>query len=251
MLLGRAGARAAWLRYRASARPWALRRDRGRFLPPRCQPRRRWPARPNPATWSEELLVRLHRKVLLLPDVRGTPAEACGRIDALIVAGLPMGYEDVPPLPLLIGEAGGRISDLNGNDVLSGNGTVLASNGYIHDALLDLVRDVPSGRDYQSLIQARRQPAPPLPYHWAPSSPSTPSQVHDVPPLAVEPLQRGSVPEATECKAEQWQSLSTFRQRPSGCHLGQPAPVAEAPQVPAGRSPRLGHISHQPSGLSA
>jgi hypothetical protein len=37
----------------------------------------------------------------------------------------------------------------------SGNGTVLASNGHIHDALLDLVRDVPSGRDYQSLIQAR------------------------------------------------------------------------------------------------
>jgi 3'-phosphoadenosine 5'-phosphosulfate (PAPS) 3'-phosphatase len=62
---------------------------------------------------------------------------------------------------------------------------------------------------------------------------------------------RPPVPEATECTAEQWQSPSTFRQRPSGCHLGQPAPVAEAPQVPAGRSPRLGHISHQPSGLSA
>jgi histidinol-phosphatase len=119
-------------------------------------PRGAWAEMVNPATWSEELLVRLHREVLLLPDVRGTLAVASGRIDALIVAGLPMGYEDVAPLPLLIGEAGGRISDLNGNDVLSGNGTVLASNGHIHDALLDLVRDVPSGRDYQSLIQARR-----------------------------------------------------------------------------------------------
>ena len=120
------------------------------------QPRGAWAEMVNPATWSEDLLVRLHREVLLLPDVRGTLAVASGRIDALIVAGLPMGYEDVAPLPLLIGEAGGRISDLNGNDVLSGNGTVLASNGHIHDALLDLVRDVPSGRDYQSLIQARR-----------------------------------------------------------------------------------------------
>jgi histidinol-phosphatase len=67
-----------------------------------------------------------------------------------------MGYENVAPLPLLIGEAGRRVSDLDGNDVLSGNGTVLASNGHIHDALLDLIRDVPTSRDYQSLIQARR-----------------------------------------------------------------------------------------------
>jgi histidinol-phosphatase len=126
-------------------------------------PRGAWVEMVNPATWSEDLLVRLHREVLLLPDVRGTLAVACGRIDALIIAGLPMGYEDIAPIPLLITEAGGRVSDLDGNDVLSGNGTVLASNGHIHDALLDLVRDVPSGRDYQSLIQARRLPAALLP----------------------------------------------------------------------------------------
>jgi histidinol-phosphatase len=120
------------------------------------QPRGAWVEMVNPATWSEDLLVRLHREVLLLPDVRGTLAVACGRIDALIIAGLPMGYEDIAPIPLLIGEAGGCVSDLDGNDVLSGNGTVLASNGHIHDALLDLVRDVPSGRDYQLLIRARR-----------------------------------------------------------------------------------------------
>lgn len=56
----------------------------------------------------------------------------------------------------MVTEAGGRVSDLEGNDVLSGNGTVLASNGHIHDALLELVRDVPPGRDYRSLMQARR-----------------------------------------------------------------------------------------------
>jgi len=119
-------------------------------------PRGAWVEMVNPATWSEELLVALHREVLLLPDVKGILAVASGRIDALVIAGLPMGYEDIAAIPLLITEAGGRVSDLDGNDVLSGNGTVLASNGHLHDALLDLVRDVPAGRDYQSLIQARR-----------------------------------------------------------------------------------------------
>ncbi|HLK79080.1 MAG TPA: inositol monophosphatase family protein [Streptosporangiaceae bacterium] len=78
-----------------------------------------------------------------------------GRADAIVIAGLPMGYEDIAPIPLMITEAGGRVSDLDGHDVLTGNGTVLASNGHLHDALLDLVREVPSGRDYQSLLRAR------------------------------------------------------------------------------------------------
>jgi len=120
------------------------------------QPRGAWVETVNPATWSEELLVRLHREVLLLPAMTGTRDVACGLADALVIAGMPMDYEDIAPIPLVITEAGGRVSDLDGNDALSGNGTVLASNGHIHDALLDLVRDVPSGRDYQSLIQARR-----------------------------------------------------------------------------------------------
>jgi histidinol-phosphatase len=120
------------------------------------QPRGAWVEMASPATWSEGLLVALHREVLLIPDMTGMRDVACGLADALIIAGLPMGYEDIAPIPLIIAEAGGRVSDLDGNDVLSGNGTVLASNGHIHDALLALVRDVPSGRDYQSLIQARR-----------------------------------------------------------------------------------------------
>ena len=119
-------------------------------------PRGAWVEAVNPATWSEELLVRLHREVLLLPDVKGMLAVASGQIDALIIAGMPMGYEDIAPIPLIVTQAGGRVSDLAGHDALTGNGTVLASNGHIHDALLDLVRDVPSGRDYQSLIQGRR-----------------------------------------------------------------------------------------------
>ncbi len=120
------------------------------------QPRGAWVEMASPATWSEELLVALHREVLLIPDMKGMRDVASGLSDALIIAGMPMGYEDIAPIPLIITEAGGRVSDLDGNDVLAGNGTVLASNGHIHDALLGLVRDVPSGRDYQSLIQARR-----------------------------------------------------------------------------------------------
>jgi len=118
-------------------------------------PRGAWVEMVNPATWSEELLMTLHREVLLLPGTKGMSDVASGLTDALIIAGMPMSYEDIAPIPLIITEAGGRVSDLDGSDVLSGNGTVLASNGHIHDALLDLVRDVPSGRDYQSLIHAR------------------------------------------------------------------------------------------------
>jgi len=110
----------------------------------------------NPATWSEELLVRLHREVLLFTGLKATSGVACGLTDAMIMAGYPQGYEDIAPIPVMVTEAGGRVSDLEGNDVLTGNGTVLASNGHIHDALLELVRDVPPGRDYQSLMQGRR-----------------------------------------------------------------------------------------------
>ena len=133
----------------------------------------------NPAIWSEELLVGLHREVLLLPDVKGMLAVASGWIDALIIAGLPMGYgdiaglpmgyEDIAPIPLIITEADGRVSDLDGKDVLAGN-------GHLHDALLDLVRDVPSSRDYQSLSRpaGNRSSAAPVPRHgpaWNNSQP--------------------------------------------------------------------------------
>jgi histidinol-phosphatase len=109
----------------------------------------------NPATWSEELLLRLHREVMLFYGVKTTSGVASGLTDAMIIAGLPMGYEDIAPIPVMVTEAGGRVTDLAGHDVLSGNGTVLASNGHIHDALLELVADVTPGRDYQSLWQAR------------------------------------------------------------------------------------------------
>jgi histidinol-phosphatase len=109
----------------------------------------------NPATWAAELLMALHREVMLFSGVKTTAGVASGLTDAMVVAGFPMGYEDIAPIPLMVTEAGGRVSDLAGNDVLSGDGTILASNGHIHDALLELVRDLPYGRNYQSLMQPR------------------------------------------------------------------------------------------------
>jgi histidinol-phosphatase len=105
----------------------------------------------NPLAWSEELLLTLHRELYLQPWTKGDVDLATGLADALVIAGQPMGYEDLAVLPLLVGEAGGRVTDLSGRDVLSGDGTVLASNGRLHDALLELVAGLPHGRDFAAL----------------------------------------------------------------------------------------------------
>ena len=106
----------------------------------------------NPMTWSTELLTTLHREVLLLPALKGPLGVVAGLADATVAAGFPMGYEDRAVLPLLVGEAGGRVSDLSGSDVLTGDGSVLVSNGRLHDELLDLLDGIPHGRDHRRLL---------------------------------------------------------------------------------------------------
>jgi histidinol-phosphatase len=106
----------------------------------------------NQVTWSEELVLALHRELFVLPAMAGAVDVAAGISDALVVAGFPMGYEDRAPLPLIVGEAGGRVTDLAGNDVLTGDGSVLASNGVLHDGLLELVAGIPHGRDFRRLL---------------------------------------------------------------------------------------------------
>lgn len=81
----------------------------------------------NPGTWSEELLTALHREVFLIPS-GDTIGLVTAQVDALVIAGAPMGYEDLAPLPVIVGEAGGRVTDLSGAPVLAGDGTVLAAN---------------------------------------------------------------------------------------------------------------------------
>jgi histidinol-phosphatase len=91
--------------------------------------------------------------VFVLPAMGGSTDVAAGTADALVIAGFPMGYEDRAPLPLVVGEAGGRVTDLNGDDVLAGDGSVLASNGLLHDGLLELVAGIPHGRDFRGLLR--------------------------------------------------------------------------------------------------
>lgn len=105
----------------------------------------------NPGTWSEDLLLALHRRVVLMAT--GDTVElVTGQVDALVVAG-GMGYEDVAPLPVIVAEAGGRVTDLTGNPVVSGDGSVLATNGHLHDDLLALVAGLPASRDWRALIE--------------------------------------------------------------------------------------------------
>ncbi|MGB3443939.1 MAG: inositol monophosphatase family protein [Actinophytocola sp.] len=104
----------------------------------------------NPGTWSEDLLSALHRQIFIDPS-GDVPGLVTGQVDAVVVAGFPMGYEDLAPLPVIVAEAGGRVTDLTGAPVLTGDGTFLATNGVLHDEYLALVRDLPQGRDWRAL----------------------------------------------------------------------------------------------------
>ncbi len=105
----------------------------------------------NPGTWSEDLMTTLHRTVYL-STVGDMTSLVTGGLDAMVVAGFPMGYEDLAPLPVIMSEAGGRVTDLTGAPVLSGDGTVLATNGVLHDEFLALLDGVPHARDHKKLI---------------------------------------------------------------------------------------------------
>jgi len=48
-------------------------------------------------------------------------------------------YEDLACLPVLVEEAGGKVTDISGRPVLSGDGTVLATNGLLHEPLRRLL----------------------------------------------------------------------------------------------------------------
>lgn len=99
----------------------------------------------NPSTWPEPLLAALHRQVALLPWAPVGTGVAADWLDAGVVAGHPMGHEDLAPLPVIVAEAGGRVTDLAGGNVLAGSGHALISNGRVHDELLELVARLPAG----------------------------------------------------------------------------------------------------------
>ncbi len=62
---------------------------------------------------------------------------ATGRVDAMVDPGLHPW--DVAPMNVIVPEAGGRISDLDGRD-RPAEGDVLATNGRLHDEVLEMLR---------------------------------------------------------------------------------------------------------------
>jgi myo-inositol-1(or 4)-monophosphatase len=64
---------------------------------------------------------------------------ACGRFDAFWE--LRLAPWDIAAGLLLVREAGGRVTDLVGRDVVPSHSPVVATNGHLHDWLLDCLRD--------------------------------------------------------------------------------------------------------------
>jgi histidinol-phosphatase len=100
----------------------------------------------NPGTWHPELLAALHQNVTITGYLGGVAGVLTDLLDAVVVAGFPQGYEDLAPLPVILAEAGGVVTDLSGAPVLSGPGTALITTGHLHEELLNLVADLPHGQ---------------------------------------------------------------------------------------------------------
>lgn len=96
----------------------------------------------NPHRWSSELLMRLHRDVVVTGHLGGVAGVLTGLLDAIVIGGFEMELQDLAPLPVILEEAGGRVTDLAGGPVLSGSGAALISTGRLHDELLEVIRPV-------------------------------------------------------------------------------------------------------------
>jgi histidinol phosphatase-like enzyme (inositol monophosphatase family) len=70
-------------------------------------------------------------------DGYGYALVATGRADAMVDPGVEL--YDVAPMPVILAEAGGRFTSLDGADG-AGGGSGLATNGLLHDELLGLLR---------------------------------------------------------------------------------------------------------------
>jgi histidinol-phosphatase len=73
-------------------------------------------------------------------DFDGYRQLLCGRVDAMIDPGV--AAWDICAAAVIVREAGGRLTDFGGEDTIHGGGAV-ASNGVIHDALLELLAAPP------------------------------------------------------------------------------------------------------------
>jgi fructose-1,6-bisphosphatase/inositol monophosphatase family enzyme len=89
--------------------------------------------------WPMRLLTAVHQRCALTDGVHSVHRLLRGEAEAIVLSGGAMGYDDLACLPVLIQEAGGRVTDLTGRPVLDGDGTVLATNGTLHDEFLELL----------------------------------------------------------------------------------------------------------------
>jgi histidinol phosphatase-like enzyme (inositol monophosphatase family) len=90
--------------------------------------------------WDEPALLAVRRSGMFMRtwgDGYGYALVATGRVQAMVdpIAAV----WDLAPMPVIIGEAGGRFTDLGGRPVTDG-GSGLATNGPLHDDLLTLLR---------------------------------------------------------------------------------------------------------------
>jgi histidinol-phosphatase len=92
----------------------------------------------NQQTWSAGLVAAVHGAVALVGGVHH-PAfyVATGRVRAAVLTN--QGYDDLAPLPVIVAEAGGRITDLSGGPVLTGDGSAVLANADVHGRLLDVI----------------------------------------------------------------------------------------------------------------
>ena len=89
--------------------------------------------------WDDDVLLAIRHSGLQMRtwgDGYGYALVATGRVDVMVdpVAGA----WDLAPMPVIIGEAGGRFTDLGGAERIDG-GSGVASNGRVHDEVLALL----------------------------------------------------------------------------------------------------------------
>jgi histidinol-phosphatase len=63
---------------------------------------------------------------------------AAGRIEAVIESDI--GILDIAALTVIVERAGGRVTDLDGAPIGLRSGSILASNGRLHDTILEALR---------------------------------------------------------------------------------------------------------------
>jgi histidinol-phosphatase len=72
-----------------------------------------------------------------------------GRVD--VAVGTAQAYEDLAPLPVLVAEAGGAVTDLTGQPLPRNADTMLAANPLLHREVLAVVADLPHVRGPKAL----------------------------------------------------------------------------------------------------